>query len=1126
MPTSSPRQKRLMQAVAHSPKFARKVGIEQSVGREMLGYAEGGGVDWLLDEPKPMQTGGRVNYQSKGRVTKSKIRFKEGLLDEASPTERAAIERVQQHALTTGNEALAFGRPGGLPGLFEPTPNEYRFEPGGQGFVQFPFDYEKFVTSDPSQPMFTAHPHPTSLPTPSQEDVRAWANEIAGTKVPSPHTMWVAGGRGPQDQGLVLRVDPAWDAPEIAKWFKRERQQRLKPLDEYYSAVKTMNEVLGGHMPRDAQGLPTREAIYNIGSGYWMDELAKRAPVSIDPRLPIVRGSQFTIGDVWPEVTEEFIRRGIKPYQSGGRVNYQSKGRVQKPIKAYHGSKYDFDKFDSSKIGTGEGAQVYGHGMYFAENPAVAKWYREQLAGMTPQWHTKSGQQRPWPEMRFDVLNDLYGIGRADYDAATSRMVLSNDPQKLFSDYEDPIQKLSDIGNVIRGIAASHPRPGGGHGDIYDYIMSNYERRQPGRMYDVSIHEDPQRFLSLDKPMGEQGLVGRRALDYLSEPFMEGAFNAGHRMPKGFLSPDFSQYMASEKLPGLRYLDRTSRDKDIGSSNYVVFPGMDDIVEITKKYQTGGRVNYQSKGRVYQKPSKLTIPGHGDVFADPLPPAMDAAGAYMRFIGRPNEHLIDAYPEFNEARAKRIAQAYDEMPHTPNDSRVKRAYDALIDETMGQYRALKNSGYEFEFIKPGEADPYGPSPALGYIDLRDRGHMFVFPTESGFGTLNDISDNPLLKRVGRVGDLDQATANDAFRIVHDMFGHHGPGNPFFRHKGEERAWLNHRGMYSPEALPAMTSETRGQNSWLNFGPYGERNRNASGADTIYADQKIGRLPEFAWDEFQRGGVVQGYQSRGRVTSKPVKRHVEFQAFDDLFGGELSKAGEMVRKHTEKTGKEGGSFGNEFFHVPLIRGGQNWVDFDGGPYSFGQFVGQSEQQNMPFFSVHSHPLMSVLGKPLGPRQAARIMQQPHPQLGGPLWPSNADLSQSGKSLGLHSMAIESAGLPNNRLLVARPEDRIAPADLSAARRLTGGLEWGEGLGTDFWRAWKDYNEGAGLHPSDMLPIDLLINEGVANRGVPMYVDPRTSTGGLGRSVPASDLLPDFRQYLERRKAMPFAEGGVI
>ena len=38
-------------------------------------------------------------------------------------------------------------------------------------------------------------------------------------------------------------------------------------------------------------------------------------------------------------------------------------------ITAYHGTPHQFEAFDVSKIGTGEGAQAYGHGLYFAENP-------------------------------------------------------------------------------------------------------------------------------------------------------------------------------------------------------------------------------------------------------------------------------------------------------------------------------------------------------------------------------------------------------------------------------------------------------------------------------------------------------------------------------------------------------------------------------------------------------------------------------------------------------------------------------------------------------------------------------------------------------------------------------------
>src|SRR5688572_28410905 len=52
-----------------------------------------------------------------------------------------------------------------------------------------------------------------------------------------------------------------------------------------------------------------------------------------------------------------------------------------KPIRAYHGSPHDFDKFSLSKIGTGEGARAYGHGLYFAENPKVAEEYKKVLSG-------------------------------------------------------------------------------------------------------------------------------------------------------------------------------------------------------------------------------------------------------------------------------------------------------------------------------------------------------------------------------------------------------------------------------------------------------------------------------------------------------------------------------------------------------------------------------------------------------------------------------------------------------------------------------------------------------------------------------------------------------------------------
>lgn len=46
---------------------------------------------------------------------------------------------------------------------------------------------------------------------------------------------------------------------------------------------------------------------------------------------------------------------------------------------AYHGSPHKFDKFSTEKIGTGEGAQAYGWGLYFAGKKEVAEFYRNRL---------------------------------------------------------------------------------------------------------------------------------------------------------------------------------------------------------------------------------------------------------------------------------------------------------------------------------------------------------------------------------------------------------------------------------------------------------------------------------------------------------------------------------------------------------------------------------------------------------------------------------------------------------------------------------------------------------------------------------------------------------------------------
>jgi hypothetical protein len=227
----------------------------------------------------------------------------------------------------------------------------------------------------------------------------------------------------------------------------------------------------------------------------------------------------------------------------------------------------------------------------------------------------------------------------------------------------------------------------------------------------------------------------------------------------------------------------------------------------------------------------------------PYPDVQDLAQAYAEGRGmdyQPPQDYIPVDPE----RARAIAQEYDTMQHNPQDPAVKASYDAFKQETLEQYQHLISNGFVFEFY-PDDVDPYPKGPRQALEDLHQNKHLYVYPTEAGFGTLQDdpYSDHPLLEDSGIRWNGKPVTFNDVFRGVHDVFGHAKEGVGF-RWDGEDNAWRQHAAMYSELARPAMTAETRGQNSWVNFGPHGEANQIANQAETIYADQKAGILPEW------------------------------------------------------------------------------------------------------------------------------------------------------------------------------------------------------------------------------------------------------------------------------------------
>jgi hypothetical protein len=219
------------------------------------------------------------------------------------------------------------------------------------------------------------------------------------------------------------------------------------------------------------------------------------------------------------------------------------------------------------------------------------------------------------------------------------------------------------------------------------------------------------------------------------------------------------------------------------------------------------------------------------------------------------------YVKVDEDRAKRIAQAFEEMEDAPTDPVVQEAYRDLIQQTRAQYDALIKAGYKFTFFD-SKTDPYDGNPYNAMRDLRNNKQMAVYGTYDGYGTLDDFAadlkdpnrimlQDSGLRWVDQAGKEQIVTNNDLFRAVHDAFGH-GLEGAGFRARGEENAWQAHAKLFRGPALRALTTETRGQNSWLNYGPYGAKNRTASVLDTVFADQKMGLMPEFTQREGREG----------------------------------------------------------------------------------------------------------------------------------------------------------------------------------------------------------------------------------------------------------------------------------
>lgn len=224
---------------------------------------------------------------------------------------------------------------------------------------------------------------------------------------------------------------------------------------------------------------------------------------------------------------------------------------------------------------------------------------------------------------------------------------------------------------------------------------------------------------------------------------------------------------------------------------------------------------------------------------DSVKSARDGALEYVYKKGLKYDQTIDYNKVVaNRERASRIADLYEKLP--VKDVEAIDEYEALASEVEEQFDFMtKNLGIKVEFVPD---DPYKTSQEM-FADV-SKGTLKVLQTAS-------TGAHPLFSD----------KQNDKFRAVHDYFGHAATGRGFGQ-DGEEAAWVHHSQMFTEKARGALTTETRGQNSFFN-------NRGRQ-----FAEQKVALLPSEFWNvpaSFAKELII-----RFQAGLRPIVKHLPGQ----------------------------------------------------------------------------------------------------------------------------------------------------------------------------------------------------------------------------------------------------------
>lgn len=295
-------------------------------------------------------------------------------------------------------------------------------------------------------------------------------------------------------------------------------------------------------------------------------------------------------------------------------------------IAALHASPHSFRKFDTAFMGKGEGAQAYGWGLYFAENPKVNRSYLNQFAQDKATWKFREVETAAIEEMQRALVGSFLpkdALPEAKEDASDiAWSVLGDlvDAARGSMTVLDIVMELHDEIDTNRKYAETYPQEREKLEQLEGFMLSLLDHldeieARPGMPsnYKVELNVEDSELLGWDyvdetvlallkdSPVEEVRYALERAerrADYRGENVsgkdvyqeLFDAFWDGEDGTKQEAQKAASVSLLSSDIKGIRYADGFSRRKaeEEQTYNYVIFDGNDIKITAFADESTGG----------------------------------------------------------------------------------------------------------------------------------------------------------------------------------------------------------------------------------------------------------------------------------------------------------------------------------------------------------------------------------------------------------------------------------------------------------------------------------------------------------------------------------------------------------